>query len=192
MEFCGVRRVAAVGVALMAGLGLLSGVAPAAQAPIPGRVCQQQRLSVSLRDGWPQDQQVYAQLCLPAGQHPATVLLAIHGITYDHTYWDLPEAPANSFVTAATNAGYATLTIDRLGDGASSHPLGTLLGLNTSGWVAHQVAQALRHGGVTSSTGPVRFDHLIEVGHSYGSGTIWNAATRWPSDADAEILTGAN
>ena len=47
-----------------------------------------------------------------AGQ---TLLVLVHGFTYDHRYWDFPSGP--SFVVAAEAAGYAVLNLDRLETG---------------------------------------------------------------------------
>nr|WP_246361292.1 alpha/beta fold hydrolase [Haloechinothrix aidingensis] len=119
-------------------------------------------------------------------------MLLTHGITYDHHYFDFPGFDGRySYARSANAEGFATLTIDRLGSGASSHPPGSSLGMNTHVWVAHQLVQKLRHGGMVSASGPITFDKVIQVGHSYGSGVTWIEASRF-GDVDAIVVTGAN
>lgn len=156
------------------------------------RVCHAQRIPVSMSERGPADQHIYGELCHPAGQKPAAVMLLTHGITYDHNYFDFPGSGGrHSYARAANEAGYATLTIDRLGSGSSSHPPGASVGMNAHVWIAHQLVQKLRHGGIDSASGPVTFDKVIQAGHSYGSGVTWIEASRY-KDVDAIIVTGAN
>lgn len=140
-------------------------------------------------------ERIFMRLCVPVGERPSTVQVLVHGITYNHLYWDFPD-PTNgtdrySYVSAATHAGYATLSIDRLGIGQSSHPLGQLVDFNTNAFAVHQVIQALRKGKVPGPTGKITFSKVALVGHSYGSITAWFAATRWPRDVDGLVLSGA-
>jgi hypothetical protein len=78
-------------------------------------------------------QQVLVKLCLPTGKPtPATVQVLVHGITYDHRYWNIadpadPQGDRYSWEAAAAKAGYATVAIDRIGAGASTHPPSTLV-----------------------------------------------------------------
>jgi pimeloyl-ACP methyl ester carboxylesterase len=53
----------------------------------------------------------------------------------------------------------------------------------------HDVVQALRAGTIEGPDGPVRFDKVVLVGHSYGSITSTFEATRF-GDVDALLLTG--
>ncbi len=87
---------------------------------------------------------------------------------------------------AATNRGYATFNIDRMGVGASDHPAGSLVTLPAQVYIIHQVVQALRDG-VVASPG---FDKVIVVGHSLGSMITINYANSYPGEADGIILTG--
>lgn len=159
--------------------------------------CRQTTLDVALAPLLPRDQTVAGELCLPAeGSTPSGVQVLVHGITYTGTYWDFPDPNAAtdrySYVTEATGAGFATLAIDRIGNGASSHPLGalvTLVTLDSNVYVLHQVISALRAGTLSGPGGPVSFAKVILVGHSYGSWVLWFEATRY-RDADAIILTG--
>lgn len=157
-----------------------------------GRTCHAQRIPVSMSEGQPATEHIYAELCLPADTQPAAVLLLTHGITYDHHYFDFPGFGGRySYARTANEAGYATLTIDRLGAGQSSHPPGALVGMNAHVWIAHQLIQKLRHGGIDSAGGQATFDKVVQVGHSYGSGVTWIEASRY-NDVDAIVITGAN
>ncbi len=51
--------------------------------------------------------------------------LLVHGITYDHRYWNIadpqnPDGDRYSWVAAAAEASYATAAIDRIGNGNSA------------------------------------------------------------------------
>lgn len=147
-------------------------------------------------------QEVVAKLCLPtvpadapdAGP-PGTVQLLIHGITYDHRYWNIadPEDPAGnrySWEHAAASAGYATLAIDRIGNGDSTHPPSALVDISTNADVVRQLVEGLKAGTIDGPHGPVAFERVVLVGHSYGSMTSWIAASGNP-DVDGLVITGA-
>ncbi len=111
----------------------------------------------------------------------------MHGLTYDHQYWDWPQQPQKySYTRKATNVGYATFNIDRLGDGVSDHPAdGLELTTQSHAFVLHQVIQNLRAG----SIGGTSFATVMTVGHSFGSVTAaYEAATY--QDVDGVILSG--
>jgi pimeloyl-ACP methyl ester carboxylesterase len=140
-------------------------------------------------------QHVFVKLCLPEGETPSTVQLLVHGITYDHRYWNIadpddPRSDRYSWEAAAAEAGYATLAIDRIGAGRSSHPLSALVDINSNAAVVQQVVTALRDGTIASPAGPVAFEHVVLVGHSYGSMTSWFTASRF-HDVDGLVITGA-
>lgn len=175
--------------------GVLTAGAPSAEASIVSKRCESRRLPVALYPGLPVTEWVFAKLCLPPGQTPSTVQLLVHGITYSHQYWDFPDpsGPSNrySYVSAALNAGFATLAIDRIGSGESSRPLGLLVTIEANAYVVHQVVQALRNGWRMGDSGTVRFAKVLLVGHSYGSFTAWYAASDY-QDVDGVILSGVS
>ncbi|WP_308819647.1 alpha/beta hydrolase [Pseudonocardia alni] len=154
------------------------GVAPAVAAP--ATECRDVRVPVRIVGG---AGDVAGTLCAPDG---ATVLqVLVHGYTYGRYYWDLPYQPETySYVDRSTAAGIATLNIDRVGTGESFHPLGATLTYDNHADAVHQVIQAVRAGGL----GP-RFEHVVLVGHSYGSVTAYLEAGRY-QDVDAVIATG--
>lgn len=132
------------------------------------------------------DLAISGRLCLPAGGAPETVMLALHGITYNESYWNSAFEPETyDFSDAMTEAGYAVFAIDRLGYGASTRPPAAAVTLDVQAEVTHQVITKLRGGEV----GADAFEHVVLVGHSYGTATAWRE-TAVHNDADAVIGTG--
>jgi pimeloyl-ACP methyl ester carboxylesterase len=126
----------------------------------------------------------------PDGRPPRTVQLLVHGYSYARYYWDFPHQPETySYVHACTEAGHATLAIDRLGDGRSSKPPGHRLTWHNSALAVAHVVSALRSGRI-EGTPPGGFDQVVLVGHSYGSVTGYLVAARHPG-VTALIATGA-
>ena len=127
---------------------------------------------------------VYGQLCIPAGG-AKTVEVLVPGASYDSAYWNSPYDPSQlSFVDAMNNAGYATLDIDRLGTGRSSHPLSALLTSTTQAITVHQVIQALRAGSQTQA-----FSSVLLGGHSVGSAIVIIEAGTY-HDVNGVLVTG--
>jgi pimeloyl-ACP methyl ester carboxylesterase len=142
---------------------------------------------VRITDPGPADQTIWGQLCYRGNHEPATVQLLVHGITYNHLYWNFPYGNGYySYVDAATAAGYATFDIDRVGDGNSSHPPSASLDVTAGAVTLHDAVTALRSGTVDGHA----FRHVIMVGHSLGSIEAWIEAARY-HDVDAIIVTGA-
>lgn len=134
---------------------------------------------------------IYCKLCIPSSASKAasvkTVQLLTHGATLDHTYWDI--SAGHSYIDAATEAGYATLSYDQLGVGNSDHPDPIQVVQATSQVaVTHALAQLLRD----AKIGNYQFDNVVGVGHSAGSTLTQAITTQYPSDFDAVILTGTS
>jgi pimeloyl-ACP methyl ester carboxylesterase len=151
------------------------------QADAQPPTCTDQYFPVTLT-GLPET--LYGQLCVPAGG-AKTVAVLVPGASYDSAYWNSQYDPSQlSFVDAMNNAGYATLDVDRLGTGRSSHPLSALLTSLTQATTIHQVIQDLRAG---SQTQP--FSSVLLAGHSVGSAiTIIEAGTY--HDVNGVLVTG--
>jgi pimeloyl-ACP methyl ester carboxylesterase len=158
-------------------------------------LCRSVSAAVALAEGQPTHQQLAARLCEPSGASTTagTLLVLVHGITYDRNYWDIPDPTGHtdrySFVAAALKAKFSTLSVDRIGAGSSSHPLSALVTIDSNAYTVHQLIQAVRSGGIRRTGGRL-FDTVVLVGHSYGSWTTWFEATRY-DDVDAVVLTGA-
>lgn len=184
------RSFAAAATALVA----TTAAAPAAEAmPAPSPVvCRDVVTPVALAPNAPQTDRIYGHLCAPEGTSPDTVQVLVHGQTYDHSYWDFPDPSGHtsrySYQHAATQRGFATLAIDRIGVGHSSHPPSPAVNIYTNAYTVHQVIQAIRHQRITSDTGKP-FHKVAYVGHSYGSWTGWYESDF--HDADAYVFTGA-
>jgi pimeloyl-ACP methyl ester carboxylesterase len=169
--------------------------AAALAATASSALCRNVSVPVALAEGQPRDQQLSARLCEPGSSAASarTLLVLVHGITYDANYWDFPDPTGHtdrySFVAAAQKAKLSTLAVDRIGAGGSSHPLSALVTIDSNAYTVHQLIQAVRSGAIRRANGGV-FDTVVLVGHSYGSWTTWFEATRY-DDVDAVVLTGA-
>ena len=153
---------------------------PAAQNDTANVECRDVRVPVTFIGG---SGHIAGTLCVPQGAK--TVQLLVHGYSYARYYWDFPYQPETySYVRRANEAGYATLAIDRIGDGESTHPPGATLTWDTAARTVQQVVTALRDGSLGRS-----FDKVVLVGHSYGSVTTYLVAGRY-HDVDAMIVTG--
>lgn len=146
--------------------------------------CRQYTIPVRLASGSSTTYNLVGSLCGGGSKHK-TVLLLVHGATYDHNYWDFPLHPGRySFVRAAREAGYATFNIDRVGDGQSDHPDPSLLTIDASAYTVHQVVQALRSGTIRH-----HFKKIALVGHSMGSAMALTEAKTY-NDTDGVVVTG--
>jgi pimeloyl-ACP methyl ester carboxylesterase len=155
-------------------------VAPsAAAAPSPD--CEAVRIPVQIVGG---AGDVAGTLCGPRDANVLQVL--VHGYTYGQYYWDFPLEPEKySYVRRASEAGLATLNIDRIGTGESFHPLSATLLYDNHASAVHQVIQAARRGDFGHP-----FSKILYVGHSYGSITGYLEAGRY-KDVDGLIATGS-
>jgi pimeloyl-ACP methyl ester carboxylesterase len=175
------RRVFACALAVL-GVAWWPTAVHADTSPAASTACQDLQLPVTMA-GLPES--MYGRLCVPAGG-AKTVQLLVPGASYNHTYWDFPYTPdIRSYRLAMNEAGYATLTVDRLGTGQSSRPPSILVTSASQAVVIHQVVQMLRAG-----TAPLpRFDKIILGGHSVGSAiAIIEAGTY--HDVDGVLVTG--
>jgi len=165
------------GLAAWQGPGLLAKDAPTTS-------CQQSTLPVNLSVDDPTAYHVTGWLCAKGAAAGKPVQLLLSGLTYDHTYWDAQYQPDTySYVRAATDAGYATFNIDRLGVGLSDKPPAAKVTVATEGYATHQIVQALRQGKVDGT----QFSTVIGVGHSLGA-AIWIYEAGSFTDVDGLVL----
>lgn len=150
----------------------------------PGATCHDVTIPVALSEGKPRTYQLWGRLCRPRNRRPETVQVLLPGATYTSSYWDWPYNGARySYVRHAVAGGYATLALDRIGHGRSSHPASTLVDTNANIFTVHQVVQDLRDGTLA------HYQDIITVGHSFGS-AIAMAEAAEHRDVNATILTG--
>ncbi|KAF5335742.1 hypothetical protein D9611_009647 [Ephemerocybe angulata] len=131
---------------------------------------------------------IWTELCLPTKQDSAnTVEFAVHGINFDHTYWNFggPGSKYN-YVDSALKAGHAILIYDRLGTGKSDKPDGIKeVQTATEVEIAAQLVKFLRGNPFGS-----RFNRIIGIGHSYGSVQLIGMLGKYGNLLDATIITG--
>lgn len=159
------RSVALVLVFLVTLLGM-TGAARAQRAAAAGATCRPVTVTVAVGT-------IRGQLCVPGGTAPpATVQVLVPGATYSDIYWNFPYEPRKySYVDAMLAAGYATLNVDPLGFGRSSHPLSALVTMGTEAYAMHEVIAGARDGAFG-----VRFPRVILASHSMGTAVAWREA----------------
>jgi pimeloyl-ACP methyl ester carboxylesterase len=178
------RSLVAVAAAVPGAL-LCAPVAAQASGP-PALTCSAVSLPVAIADPGPADQTMWGQLCYRGQDEPSTVQVLIPGGTYNHLYWDFPGGNGYySYVGAATGAGYATLDVNPVGQGNSSHPASAEVTLTAEAVALHDAVTALRSGAV----GGHPFTRVMLVGHSFGSAEAWVEAAGY-HDVDAVLVTG--
>jgi pimeloyl-ACP methyl ester carboxylesterase len=149
----------------------MSGVAAPALADEPVR-CERLTFQVAQTPGGPTDNRMAAWLCAAGSTEHKTIQVLIHGATYDHNYWNFPYHPSTySYVDYMTRAGYAVLSMDRIGYGESTHPpSGASVTLHTGAFTIHQVVQTLRSDQLfVPGFGKVKGERIELVGFSLGS-----------------------
>lgn len=171
--------------------GVRTADAPAVNAPAAASSCRAVAMTVPAKEvvtgrvGVPGnlgDWTVRARLCVPSGAR--TVELLLSGATYGSEYWDFAYDPARySYVRRATAAGRATLNVDRVGVGASTHPAPELLTTATHARIVHLLVHRLRTGAFGQ-----RFRRVVLVGHSYGSVLAATEAATY-HDVNGLVLT---
>ncbi|MFN6471739.1 MAG: alpha/beta hydrolase [Nostoc sp. SerVER01] len=148
--------------------------------------CSKTYLPVALAPGGTKQYRIYGELCGQKPLNERTVHVLVSGITYDRNYWDFPyQKERYSYVKALTKAGYATFNIDRIGIGNSSRPRADQVTVQSNAFVLNQVNQALRNGKINN----VKFKHIINVGHSFGSVVVIEQASKY-GGVDGVIISG--
>ncbi|KAF2658539.1 alpha/beta-hydrolase [Lophiostoma macrostomum CBS 122681] len=134
---------------------------------------------------------ISAKYCIPDNEKPGPIVQVLsHGIGFDKSYWDLSYNNYNySYVEVATDYGYSTLAIDRLGIGASSHgdPWNEIQAV-AEVEALNAVTTKLRRGEIPQIKN--KFSKVVHVGHSFGSVESYWLSALYPSNTDGLILTG--
>lgn len=164
--------------------------------------CSDVRVPVALEEGSPKSYSVYGLLCEPGSTLADTIQISVSGATEGGpAYWDFPDPEyyradpsvyrplraRYSYVNYLTRAGYASLTLDRIGTGRSSHPGAIEVDMRSNAHILHQVAQALRTGSLEPSRG-IPYRRVIGVGRSLGAAILFVAAVEYPGDLDGLII----
>jgi pimeloyl-ACP methyl ester carboxylesterase len=114
---------------------------------------------------------VKGHLTVPEGATPSAVVLDLHGLGYGEFFWDFQSVPDYDWAAGLADRGIASVSVDRLGYGASGHPPGNQSCMGGQADVAHQIVQALKSGSYTMDGGPaVPFGRVVLAGHSAGGG----------------------
>ena len=117
------------------------------------------------------------------------IQVLIHGLTYNHRYWDSKRINGRSYSYARFMAknGFVVLALDLLGSGKSDVPDGDQLNIAESSLTIAQVLFSLKSG-----KNPFRrsFKKIIVVGHSLGSILSVVTLGTFSSAADALVVTG--
>ena len=170
--------------------GLFFGIPVTTRAAVPTTRCQQYTIPVHLSILQLTTYSVASWLCY--NQAPGSLVqLTVHGGTYNHSYWDF-SCPAcqsgnYSYTQYMGQAGYTIFNYDRLGYGASDHPVPSLVTIQSDAYVLSQLITDLR----TCAYGGPAFQRVVLVAHSVGSAiAIAEAATPDFAPVDGVILTG--
>jgi pimeloyl-ACP methyl ester carboxylesterase len=152
--------------------------------------CRPVQFEVTLSLSDPTVRRVVGELCGRGEAPHSTLQILLHGATYNHLYWKWPLEPERySYVDFITTAGYVTLTIDRIGIGASDHPPADQVTIASNAFVVHQLVQAMRAGRQIEGFGLVRSERVMLVGHSLGSIVATQEAATY-GDVDGVVLSG--
>jgi pimeloyl-ACP methyl ester carboxylesterase len=163
--------------------GLYGTGASASAATSAYGTCRDVTVPVSLGPGLPQDQIVSGTVCDPLTPNPdRRIDMLVHGGTYNRSYWDYAvDQPEYSYVDRALLQGRATFAFDRVGAGASSHPLSAVITLPGDAYTLHQLIGWLR-----SVEG---YQDITLIGHSIGAGVAIQETATY-NDANRLVVTG--
>jgi len=100
---------------------------------------------------------------------PGSVTLLLHGLSYGEFFGDFTAVDGYNFARWQAASGHSTVTIDRLGYGASDKPPGQDICFGSRADIAHQIVQQLRSGKYTTGDAEsAAFSKVALAGHSVG------------------------
>jgi pimeloyl-ACP methyl ester carboxylesterase len=103
------------------------------------------------------------------GAAPHAAALYLHGLGFGEFFWNFSGVSGYDYATAEALAGHTSVVIDRLGYGASGHPVGSSSCLGAQADIAHQIVQQLRNGSYAAAGGvKPAFSRVALAGHSAG------------------------
>ena len=111
---------------------------------------------------------VRGHLTGPARPRGSGVTLYLHGLGLGEWLWNFQPVKSANFVRGMARARHASVTIDRLGYGASDRPAdGKSVCIGSQADIAHQIVGQLKAGSYTVQGGnPRKFKRVGLVGHS--------------------------
>lgn len=131
-----------------------------------------------------------ATYCEPDNGPGHALQVLTHGVGFDRSYWDFPFGNYNySYVNRSLDAGYSTLTWDRLGIGHSSHgdPVNEIqIFLEIAALKA--LTEIARDGHLCGVQH--KFDKMVHLGHSFGSAMTYGLTAMYPNITNGIVLTG--
>jgi pimeloyl-ACP methyl ester carboxylesterase len=99
-------------------------------------------------------------------KRPKSATLYLHGLGVGEWLWYF-GIPSYNYALQQAKAGHVSVTVDRLGYGASGRPDGNQNCIGSQADVAHQIVQSLRNGSYTVGSGKaVRYKRVALAGHS--------------------------
>lgn len=163
--------------------------------------CSDVRVPVALVPGGAATESVYGVHCSFATTNGLIQVLVAGATEGGAAYWDFPHPdyyrsdPAiyrplrarYSYVHYLAERGYASLTIDRIGTGRSSHPPAQAVTIQSNAFVVHQVVEKMRAGTAPFSAA---YDTIIGVAHSLGGAVLYVDSVDHAKDFDGLIVAG--
>jgi pimeloyl-ACP methyl ester carboxylesterase len=99
-------------------------------------------------------------------KRPKGATLYLHGLGVGEWLWYF-GIPSYNYALQQAKAGHVSVTVDRLGYGASGRPDGNQNCIGSQADVAHQIVQALKTGSYAVATGKaVKYKRVALAGHS--------------------------
>jgi pimeloyl-ACP methyl ester carboxylesterase len=100
-------------------------------------------------------------------KRPKGVTLYLHGLGVAEWLWRFEGVPSYNYALQQARAGHVSVTVDRLGYGASSRPDGNQICIGSDADIMHQIVQALKTGSYALAVGkPRKYKRVALAGHS--------------------------
>jgi pimeloyl-ACP methyl ester carboxylesterase len=116
--------------------------------------------------------------------------LYLHGLGLGEWFWNFQPVPSVNYALQQARAGHVSVTVDRLGYGASGRPDGNQSCIGSQADVAHQIVQALKHGSYAIGAGkPKKYKRVALAGHS-AAGEISILEAYSYKDVNALVVVG--
>jgi pimeloyl-ACP methyl ester carboxylesterase len=118
------------------------------------------------------------------------VTVYLHGLGLGEWFWSFKPVKSVDYAVQQARAGHVSVTVDRIGYGASSHPDGNQSCIGSQADVAHQIVQALKNGSYSVGVGKaVSYRRVALAGHSAAGEIVILEAYSY-RDVDALVIVG--